>query len=381
MERMAQRILSPGVTADSTLCAPPLTRRERWAILAFVSAGVTIAGVLSLTRDGDAFQFAFEAVVIALLAGFVVSPALAVAAFGALVVVAIWAGLWTEVLVGLAVAAGLAARTAGARLFTVFAGFLLLAATAATVSAAAAPLMTIVIALLFAMVSGAVGLSLRCARVRERRLREQLSHSAVIEHEIRHSERALIADELHDVVSHDLTAVVMRAELMALERDPQTLVESHRSIREAARTALRDLHRVVSRVDSERAVPMRPLETTLAEAVRHLERAGYLITASISVSVLPPLIEATLARMLREAVTNVLKHAGFGAVGIMIAVENACVVLEVRSAIGRRRAWPPLPSSGQGNLRMAERAGLLGGDFRSQREGTQWVVSARLPLR
>lgn len=365
--------------------APPLSQRERWAILAVVAAGVATGAGIALARGDEVLPSLFEVLVTAVFAGFVFSPALTVMALAAATVVALATDSSTEMLLALAVATGLVTRTASGRLLIVFGGVLLLSAAAAVASAGSGPLTAVVIYLLLTTVSGAIGLLFRFARRREQRLTEQLVRRAAAEQEIRQEERLLIADELHDVVSHDLTVIVMQTEMMEFERNAESLLNSQRSIRAAARKALRDLHRLVERVDDERQdVHAKPatLASALSEASDVIVGTGRKFSATVAVELatLPRIVDTTLARMLREAVTNVLKHAGPGPVSLDLAERGGRVVLTLRSGTRETSEAAALPSTGYGTIRMAERAALLDGVFHSRREGDKWVVTADLPL-
>lgn len=370
--------------AGAAPAVPPLTQLERWVILSVVCVALVIAIALAFTGD-DVLQSVFEVAVTALFAGFVFSAPLTIAAFGGAMVIAFLTGTSTEILLALAVASGLVIRTSANWLLAVFSAIFLLSVAAAVLTAPSSQMTMIVVFLLIATVSGAIGLLLRSMRSREGRLNDQLVHRARAEEEIRRSERRLIADELHDVVSHDLTLIVMQTELMALEQqDRRAQVESEQTIRDAARKALRDLHRLVSAVKDDHIVystPQLHLEPTLAQASSELKAAGYSLQSSVDIDVsqLPQIVNTTLAHVLRESVTNVLKHAGPGPVSIVISADSGYVALEVRNRLGRRRPSTPLPSSGYGRIRMAERMNLLGGELRSEQDGTSWVALARLP--
>lgn len=239
---------------------------------------VVISIALAFTSD-DVVQSMFEVAVTALSAGFVFSPLLTIAAFGGAMVVAFMTGTSTEVLFALATASGLATRTAANWLLAVFSAIFLLSVAAAVLSAQSSQITMIAIFLLIATVSGAIGLLLRSTRSREGRLHDQLARRARAEEEIRRSERRLIADDFHDVVSHDLTLIVMQTELMALEQpDSRAQIGSGQAIRDAARKALRDLHRLVSAVKDDHiatSTPLLRLGPTLTEASNDLKVAGY----------------------------------------------------------------------------------------------------------
>lgn len=370
---------------DALSSAPPLNRVEKVSILVLVAAGF-ITGTAFVTIRGvdDPLQSIFELLVTALFAGFIASPPITVLALAASMVISLWGGSSTETMLALAVATGFTARTGSNRLLVIFGGILLLSAAAAVISVESEQLTTIVVYLLLATASGSIGFLLRSARSREQRLRAQLTRRGLTEQEIRKSERLLIADELHDVVSHDLTVIVMQTELMELERKPGELVQSQRSIRDAARKALTDLHRLVNRAYDEESVvgsPPADLDSALFDAQRELSDAGCMLSVAVETDTgaLPQIVTSTLARILRESVTNILKHSGESATLVTVKDEGTDVVLTVRNAMSRHGPRTPLASSGYGSIRMAQRTDLLGGTFQSRPEGRDWVVTARLP--
>lgn len=371
---------------DAVRAAPPLAPFERWTILVIASIGVATSVVLAIARGSeDVLRSAFEILLTAVFAGFAVWPAVTVTALAIMTAVAVAAGTASETLIALAVATGFAVRTGSMRLLVAFCALLLLSAPAAALSTTTTELSTIVIYLLLAAVSGAIGLVLRLTRGREQRLAQQLSRRALAEQEIRQSERLMIADELHDVVARDLTLIVMQTELMTLDPRPATARSAAETIRASARTALQELHRLVDRVNSERPVAesLDTLDAALDDARRALDGGGHstTLTTRVIVSALPRLVETTLARMVRECATNIIKHGGPGPVTIDLDQSNGYVRLDVRNRMGARRVATPLPSSGYGHVRMAERASLLGGTYTSHLEGETWVARAEIPMR
>jgi signal transduction histidine kinase len=96
---------------------------------------------------------------------------------------------------------------------------------------------------------------------------------------------------------------------------------------------------------------------------------------------LPPAIEASAYRILQEALTNVMKHAGPCRVEVAVRYGAAELALEVLDD-GERPAQEPLPAAGRGMPGMRERAAVLGGSFEAgPRDGTSgFRVAARLPL-
>jgi len=350
-----------------------------------VGIGVVTSVVLAVSRGSDDVpRSVFETLLTAVFAGFTLSPAATIAALAAMMAASVPAGMASETLIALAIATGFTARTASIRLVVIFVAILLLSVPAAVVSAATTDLTTIVIYLLLATVSGAIGLMLRFARGREQRLAEQLTRRSLAEQEIRQSERLTIADELHDVVARELTVIVMQTELITLRQNPTHVRDATQTIRESARKALSDLHRLVGRVNDERITDgIETLHAALSDAQTELRRGGHpvTVTAQFDLATLPRLIDTTLARMVREAATNILKHGAAGAVTIDLSEANGRVRLDVRNPVGQGRLAPPLPSSGFGQVRMGERAALLGGTFTSHRDAETWLTRADLPIR
>lgn len=366
------------IIADSLADVPPLRRTERIALLVLVAVGVGTGVVVVLLEGTESpVRSVAEILLTLLFALFTVSPAVAVTAL-ALVVAGLF-GLQTPLpgVVALAVATGFVARTASARLLAIFIGVLLVAAAGAIGFLGPDQTGGIVVALLLATLSGSVGLLLRGARGRERSLERQLHRRMRIEREIRDSERLAIADELHDVVSHDLTVIVMQTELRELEHgalDPAQL-----TIREAAKKALSDLRRIV-----ETSPASAPFTMTLAEAVSDaqtaLTAAGCSVTARVDTDVanLPRIVDTTLARVVRESATNVLKHVGPTTVEISLVRDGARVKLCVENTLPdrQRRATPP---GGYGGVRISERVTAIGGSYHAGLVGTRWRVTATVP--
>lgn len=234
------------------------------------------------------------------------------------------------------------------------------------------------------VVSLAVGLLLRASAMRHQLLKRELAASERAQQEATAAERQRIADELHDVVAHDLTVIVMHARLPASTSAEQD--ESRSAILEAARKALSDLRAVVSASRDIRpaAQPhILSLDDAMNETLRELEASGRRVDISgyRDDIALPRLVNSALARILREASTNILKHGGEGSVRIRVSLDRDAVGLEVRNPIsvetGRRERAQP----GYGTTRMAERTRHFGGDFHVGCDRDDWIVTVRLPLR
>ncbi|MFF8731466.1 sensor histidine kinase [Streptomyces sp. NPDC015171] len=193
-------------------------------------------------------------------------------------------------------------------------------------------------------------------------------------------ERTRIARELHDSIGHALTVAVVQAGAARAAGDPEFTDRALGAIEETGRAALADLDRVLGVLrEAERPAGARP---TLAEAGRLLESArasGAKVDAEVTgpVEAVPGPVSREGYRILQEALTNVLRHAGAVPVRVRVAVAGGTVALEVRNPLPG-----PIPGAGRGSgLRgIRERAALLGGTALTGPDEGDWQVRAELPL-
>ncbi|AEW99713.1 sensor histidine kinase [Streptantibioticus cattleyicolor] len=196
-------------------------------------------------------------------------------------------------------------------------------------------------------------------------------------------ERNHIARELHDTLGHALTTAVVQAGAARAAGDPDFTDRALETIEETGRAALEDLDRVLLVLrETGRPAGARP---ALDEASRLLDSArssGARVDAEVTGALehLPGPVSREAYRMLQEALTNVLRHAGPVPIGVRIAVEAARLRLEVRNPLP---AQPPAtgPGGGRGLRGIRERAALLGGEARAGQDDGQWLLRVDLPLR
>ncbi|MER5914542.1 histidine kinase [Streptomyces sp. NPDC001982] len=193
-------------------------------------------------------------------------------------------------------------------------------------------------------------------------------------------ERTRIARELHDSIGHALTVAVVQAGAARAAGDPEFTDRALGAIEETGRAALEDLERVLGVLrESERPVSGRP---TLADADRLLESArasGAKVDAEVSgpVETVPGPVSREGYRILQEALTNVLRHAGSVPVRVRVTVANGTLGLEVRNPF----TAPPGLGRGSGLRGIRERAALLGGRAHTGPDEGDWQVHVELPLR
>ncbi|MEU9559095.1 sensor histidine kinase [Streptomyces fumanus] len=194
-------------------------------------------------------------------------------------------------------------------------------------------------------------------------------------------ERTRIARELHDSIGHALTVAVVQAGAARTAGDPEFTDRALAAIEETGRAALADLERVLGVLrESGRPVSARP---TLTDADRLLESArasGAEVDAELTgpLGSVPGPMSREGYRILQEALTNVLRHAGAVPVVVRVDVADATLGLEIRN---------PLPAGaadagrGSGLRGIRERAALLGGLARAGPDAGDWRVRVELPLR
>jgi signal transduction histidine kinase len=193
-------------------------------------------------------------------------------------------------------------------------------------------------------------------------------------------ERTRIARELHDSIGHALTVAVVQAGAARAAGDPEFTDRALVAIEETGRAALEDLERVLGVLrESEKPVSSRP---TLADADRLLESArtsGAKVDAEVTgpVDTVPGPVSREGYRILQEALTNVLRHAGAVPVRVRVDVTEDTLVLAIRNPL---TAPIPGPGRGSGLRGIRERAALLGGLARTGPDQGDWQVHAELPL-
>ncbi|MFI7063217.1 histidine kinase [Kribbella sp. NPDC050124] len=200
--------------------------------------------------------------------------------------------------------------------------------------------------------------------------RRRLAEQEVISKEeraerARLQERARIARELHDVVAHHLSVVVVRAD-SAPHRLP-SLPDDARAefveIADAARASLTEMRRVLQLLrDDEPPThelgPQPGLEQ-LSELVATTRRAGADVRLDDGVpSGLDPAVELAAYRIVQEALSNAVRHAPKSTVQVTVRREGHALTLTVRNGPGRGAGQP---GSGQGLVGMRERVALLDG--------------------
>ncbi|WP_345462807.1 sensor histidine kinase [Nocardioides marinquilinus] len=222
------------------------------------------------------------------------------------------------------------------------------------------------------------------AEAAERTREEEAQHRVA-------EERLRIARDVHDVVAHAMVTINVHAGVGAhlLERDPDQAHERLRTIKNVSGDALTDLRAMLGLLreaaPGEPAPPVQRL-ADLGDLRENLLAAGVDLTLDVdpAARALPASVDATCFRVVQEALTNTLKHAGPTSARVRVARGDDRVVVEVLDDGGESGSAPaPLAGTGAGHgLRgMGERLAALGGTLEAgPRPEGGWRVWASVPL-
>jgi signal transduction histidine kinase len=232
-----------------------------------------------------------------------------------------------------------------------------------------------------------IGHSIRQAQAQAELRRAQAAAQTVM------AERLRIARELHDMVAHSIGIIAIQAGAgrRVFDASPAEARDALAAIEATSRETLSGLRRMVTGLRRAGPVPgpgqapgQAPLDP--APGLAGIERlAAMTLEAGVKVDVdwrgsrepLPADIDLSAFRIIQEAVTNVVRHAGTGQCGVLIGQQDGYLSIEVTDS-GRGGS---VAGTGYGIAGMRERAALLGGDFSAgPRPGGGFRVAARLPV-
>jgi signal transduction histidine kinase len=251
------------------------------------------------------------------------------------------------------------------------------AVPAGTVAGSADYLAVVVVVMLFVR---------RVVGDRERRVTLAERERGVAAREAVLDERARIARELHDAIAHNVSMMVLQAgaERRVLNGQDGGTREVLEGIERSGRWALTEMRRLVGMLRSERSEPLAPQPgmRDLPILITQLREAGLPIEFSVDGSPpgLPVGIELSAYRIVQEALTNVLKHAGDSHATVRVRYTSESLELEITDD-GRGRGDDTM-SGGHGLVGMRERVVLYGGQFSAgRRHDGGFAVRVLLPVR
>ena len=195
--------------------------------------------------------------------------------------------------------------------------------------------------------------------------------------------RTEVARELHDVVAHSLSVIVVQAEgAKALAtKKPEAAVEALNVIARTGRSSIGEMRRIVSLLRGESDASFGP-SPSLPQIPEMIAKAGPRITLEMPEE-LPPVPESlglTAFRVAQESVTNFLKHAGPTA-RATATITCELEAIDIRVTDDGVGVQAPTEGRGAGVRGMRERVAAMGGTFKAgPRTGGGYEVKARLPL-
>jgi signal transduction histidine kinase len=197
------------------------------------------------------------------------------------------------------------------------------------------------------------------------------------------AERARIARELHDIVAHHLSVVVLQAAGAQASGKPAgpTLAKIENSARQALEETSRLLN-VLRDPDEEARLAPQPGTGELDALAASVRAAGLPVSLVIDgdLAALPAVAGVSVYRIVQEALTNVLKHAGPARAEVTIGCQRDSVTIDVTDD-GTRQPGDGPASGGHGLAGMRERAAVFGGELAAgSRPGGGFTVRAQLPL-
>ncbi|WP_157430238.1 sensor histidine kinase [Actinomadura oligospora] len=199
-----------------------------------------------------------------------------------------------------------------------------------------------------------------------REAREELAHAAVAEERLRFSR------DLHDLLGHTLSLMVVKAQAARrlAELDPARAAEQAADIEQVGRQALTEVRQAVSGYRG------RGLAAELDHARTALADAGVRAVVRRSGGPLPPDPDALLGWVVREGVTNVIRHSGAGRCVITVRNDGSEASVEITDD-GRSGAEA---SAGNGLSGLGERVGSAGGTLRTTPSSSGFVLAATVPV-
>ena len=211
--------------------------------------------------------------------------------------------------------------------------------------------------------------------------RERSAHEAVV------AERTRIARELHDVVAHAVSVMVVQADgaSYAIRKDPQVAETALANIASTGREALGELRRTVALLRDDDSPEQMPQHGSagLAKVVQMMSSAGLAVELEQSGQLddIAPRVSLGVHRIVQESLTNVLRHAGPDAKAwVRVHRRDNDVTVEILDNGAPTTRF--VQGSGNGLVGMRERVAVLHGTLDAgRRSSVGWRVAATLPLR
>jgi signal transduction histidine kinase len=211
------------------------------------------------------------------------------------------------------------------------------------------------------------------------RERELLADRAVAQ------ERTRIAQELHDIVAHNVSLMVVEAQALGATVPDERVAQSTDSIADLGRQAMTEMHTTLRLLRSDSETPELAPQPGLAQLERLIEqlrRAGLEIELAVEGQPrrLAQGVDLSAYRIIQEALTNVVKHAAGARTKVTLVYQAQGLELTIIDTEGQARTTLlQEPSDGHGVIGMRERAALFGGRLTTESLPDGFIVTATLP--
>ncbi|KUL22444.1 hypothetical protein ADL15_48855 [Actinoplanes awajinensis subsp. mycoplanecinus] len=209
---------------------------------------------------------------------------------------------------------------------------------------------------------------------------EQVRREAAIQ------ERLRLARELHDIIAHTMTLIVVKASIgnHVAERDPAEARDALQVIEKTGRAAMLEVHKMLDTLRDDTPYAPMPGLDDLPALVAMASSSGARVTLTVdrpegpANAWMPESVQLAVYRIVQESVTNVVKHAAPAQCQVTVVVGVTTVQIEV---IDDGTRPPGATRTGHGLIGMRERVALHGGTFRAgPRDGGGFSVTALLPV-
>jgi signal transduction histidine kinase len=212
--------------------------------------------------------------------------------------------------------------------------------------------------------------------------REENARRAVLE------ERVRIARELHDVVAHHVSVMGIQAGAArrVLEKQPDKAHEALSTIEKSSRHAISELHRLLGLLRPKKQIDKTSPQPSLKQ-LDTLVKEMYSVGLPVELRIvgkersIPESVDLSAYRIIQEALTNTLKHAGPAKANVTVTYSGNTIELNITDNGLGKIAEESLPSSGRGLIGMKERVNLHGGQLETGNiDGGGFFVRVELPL-
>jgi signal transduction histidine kinase len=198
-------------------------------------------------------------------------------------------------------------------------------------------------------------------------------------------ERVRIAQELHDIVAHNVSLMVVQAQALGATVPDERVMRATDAMADLGRQAMTEMHTTLRLLRDDERTPERapqPGLDQLGRLIEQLRDAGLAIELTIEgrPRQLRPGVDLSAYRIIQEALTNVVKHANHASTNVSLVYRTHGIALTITDTDREKRKPLMKPAiAGHGVIGMRERAALFGGQLSAESLPDGFKVSATLP--